>query len=176
VHCSLVEPSPHLFGAFLQMSDDYLRAGEARYQREGGWTPEAFAEFLCQLTDQGRGIGLALGKTPVITSWLLDGTGRIVGVSRLRPILTDELLNEGGNIGYDVPPSCRRKGFGTELLRQTLAKARLHGLGRVLVTCNEDNEGSRRIIERCGGTLASKGISEDDGAPLLRFWIEFGLA
>ena len=176
MHCRLVEPDPRLFDAFVRMSDDYRQAGETRYQHQDGWTPEGFGQYLRQLADHARGAGRAPGEAPVITSWLLDEAGRIVGVSRLRPVLTTQLRNEGGNIGYDVPPSCRRKGCGTELLRQTLLKARDLGLGRALVTCNRDNEGSRRIIETCGGTFASEGISEDDGSPLLRFWIELGPA
>lgn len=154
------------------MSADYRRAGESRYRHAEGWTPGRFALYLAELGDHARGIGLQPGASPVITSWLLDEEGRIAGVSRLRTLLTEELMNEGGNIGYDVPPSRRRQGFGTELLRRTLGKAREHGLLRVLVTCNSDNTPSRRIIERCGGVLAGEGISDEDGRPVVRFWID----
>jgi predicted acetyltransferase len=170
-HLRLVHPHIRLYDAFVEMSNDYCRAGETRYQHEDSWNSERFERYLQQLADQGRGVGLPSGKTPIKSYWLLDQSERIAGVSRLRPILNDELLNEGGNIGYDVPPSQRMKGYGTELLRQTLLKAREHGLQRALVTFNKDNIGSRKIIESNGGTFASEGISIKYGKPLLRFWI-----
>jgi len=46
------------------------------------------------------------------------------------------------------------------------------GLSRVLVTCDEDNLASRRVIEKNGGELASRGISERTGKPVLRYWID----
>lgn len=167
----LVEPSLRLYHAFVEMANDYRRAGETRYQHENSWNLDRFERYLQQLADQGGGVGLPSKKTPIISHWLLDKSGRIVGVSRFRPILNDELLNEGGNIGYDVPPSQRMKGYGTELLRRTLLKAREYGLEKVLVTCDKDNLGSRKIIESNGGTFASEGISPKSGKPLLRYGI-----
>jgi len=40
----------------------------------------------------------------------------------------------------------------------------------VLVTCDEDNVGSRAVIEACGGVLDS--VARQNGKPLLRFWID----
>jgi predicted acetyltransferase len=132
---------------------------------------ERFREYLRQLDDQAAGRNLPKGKTAQATFWLLQHRSVIVGVSRLRPELNDDLRIEGGNIGYDVPPSQGRRGFGTELLRRVLEKARERGLQRVLVTCNKDNIASRKIIEANGGVLASEGISPKNGKPVLRFWI-----
>jgi len=42
------------------------------------------------------------------------------------------------------------------------------GLSRVLVTCDEDNPPSRRVIEKNGGKLANRGTSERTGKPILR--------
>jgi predicted acetyltransferase len=167
----LVEPSLELYGAFLRMSRDYQSAGEDRYQHEGGWDEESFRVFLSRLRDNALGRSLPPGYSPTVTHWLLDEAGEIVGASRLRPVLTEELMHEGGNIGYDVPPSARLQGNGTALLRLTLAKAAERGLTRALLTCDKDNEGSRKIIERNGGVLDGEGISDESGKPVLRFWI-----
>ena len=168
---SLEEPRESLFDAFVEMSEDYRRAGEARYQHQDGWDLPRYLEYLGQLDHWARGIDLPPNKTPQKTFWLMQDTSAIVGVSRLRLRLNDDLMNEGGNIGYDVPPSKRRQGFGTELLRLMLVKARSLGLDRVFITCNKDNVGSRKIIEANGGMLDSEGISAKYGKPLLRFWI-----
>ena len=70
-----------------------------------------------------------------------------------------------------IRPSQRRRGYGTRILALTLDKARLLGLERVLVTCDDDNLGSARIIEKNGGLLASKGLSTSSGVLIRRYWI-----
>ncbi len=46
--------------------------------------------------------------------------------------------------------------------------ARAAGVGRVLVTCDDDNLGSIAVIERCGGRR-DPGWPGDDGTR--RYWI-----
>ena len=48
---------------------------------------------------------------------------------------------------------------------------RAAGVGRVLVTCDQDNVGSRTVIESCGGVLDSV-MTLDGEPPVLRFWID----
>jgi predicted acetyltransferase len=168
---TLRAPTVELFPLFVEMSADYARHGESRYQRENGWDLASFADYVRHLVNNSRGIDLEPGRSAETTYWLIKDDQCIVGTARIRKVLNPDLLQEGGNIGYGVPPSQRRKGFGTELLRQTVEKARELGLTRVLVTCDKANEPSRKIIERNGGILDSEGISEESGEPILRFWI-----
>ncbi|EME99775.1 GCN5-related N-acetyltransferase [Streptomyces mobaraensis NBRC 13819 = DSM 40847] len=56
------------------------------------------------------------------------------------------------------------------MLRAVLPVAAGLGLGLdpVLVTCDPDNTGSRKVIEACGGAF------EDERSGKLRFWIRTG--
>ena len=66
---------------------------------------------------------------------------------------TTSCASQGGHIGYAVRPAHRRRGYATEILRQSLIIARAVGVDRVLVTCDDTNVGSSAVIEACGGVL-----------------------
>ena len=97
--------------------------------------------------------------------WIADG-GSFVGYLALRHALTPFLLEEGGHIGYAVRPSRRREGHATRALGLALPLAAELGLDRVLLTCDEDNDGSRLTIEKNGG------VYEDSRKGKRRYWIE----
>lgn len=94
--------------------------------------------------------------------------GRLVGRASIRHELNDWLARYGGHIGYAVMPAERRRGYGTEILRQSLVVARSLGIEPVLVTCDVDNIASAGVIERCGGEFDS--VVAGDGAPKRRYW------
>ena len=95
---------------------------------------------------------------------------KVIGMSNLRTELNDYLLNYGGHIGYSICPSERKQGYGKIILRETLIKAKELGLERVLVTCNEKNRGSEKIILSNNGIFENKMF--DDDAWVKRYWID----
>jgi predicted acetyltransferase len=66
----------------------------------------------------------------------------------------------------------RRRGYGTALLRLALIEARARGIRRVRVTCDDDNLGSIKVIERNGGALDGRGVSKETGRTVRQYWIE----
>jgi Predicted acetyltransferase len=96
--------------------------------------------------------------------------GFIVGMIAVRYKLNDYLLKFGGHIGYGVRPSQRRKGYASQMLELALEKCRALGIGRVLITCDDDNIGSARTAEKNGGVLENK--VEEEGKITRRYWIE----
>ncbi|MGW0531984.1 GNAT family N-acetyltransferase [Streptomyces sp. NPDC003032] len=106
---------------------------------------------------------------PVTTLWYVDGTDYLGRVAVRHSINTRFLREYGGHIGYDVRPTARRRGHATEMLRACLPYAARFGLETVLVTCDTDNTGSRKVIEAAGG------VFEDERGGKLRYWIRTGL-
>ena len=130
-----------------------------------------WAAYLSAQEDHRHGRNLPPRFVPG-TFLVADVAGQIVGRASIRFALNDILLREGGHIGYGVVPQHRRRGYATEILRQSLIIARAQGVGRVLVTCDEDNIGSRAVIEGCGGRLESVLDPGDGRPPKRRYWID----
>jgi predicted acetyltransferase len=137
---------------------------------EEGMPFEAYAELLER---HRHGLDLPPGFVPG-TFLLAEVDGQVVGRTSVRHELNDFLLREGGHIGYGVLPPYRRRGFATEILRQSLVVARAVGVDRVLVTCDDDNAGSVAVIEANGGRLDPDLplVAGPGGAtPKRRYWI-----
>ena len=136
-----------------------------------GYEPgKPWATYLMELDDHRHGRNLPARHVP--GTFLVAAVGEeIVGRTSVRFMLNAFLAERGGHIGYAVLPQHRRRGYATEILRQSLIVARAAGVGRVLVTCDEDNVGSRTVIEACGGLLDSV-VNLDGVPPVLRFWID----
>ena len=98
--------------------------------------------------------------------------GRLLGLIQIRLTLKGYLVNFGGHIGYSVRPCERRKGYAKTMLKAALEICRSEGLNKVLITCLEDNIGSAKTIESCGGILEST-VYDDVNykANMKRYWI-----
>jgi predicted acetyltransferase len=102
--------------------------------------------------------------------WITDGDpAEVIGFLALRHRLNAFLLEEGGHIGYSIRPARRQEGHASRALSLAVRRAADLGLDRVLVTCDETNEPSRRTIERNGGRY------EDSRKGKRRYWIDTSL-
>lgn len=129
-----------------------------------------YAELLARAADEVAGRNLAPGR---VAASMLYGfvDGAIVGRVSIRHRLNDYLLYRGGHVGYAVAPPYRRRGYAAEMFRQALPVCRELGLDKLLVTCGDDNEASRRIIEGQGGVLENKVFDAEDNEMIRRYWV-----
>lgn len=150
----LVRPSEKYRSGFFRLVEDFRRNGELEYYRAYREALDDFPAYVKLLNDRAAGHNLPDGWAPSHTFWLADRGGDVLGNLRLRPALTsDWLKNFACNIGYDISPSFRRRGYGTLILKLGLREASKLGLPSVLVSCESWNTGSAAVIEKNGGVL-----------------------
>jgi predicted acetyltransferase len=157
--------------------EDAVRAAQSALRADDFlfalWLDEApsWTAYLDELDRRREDRTISEDQVPSVFL-LADVGGELVGRSSIRFALNDFLLREGGHIGYGVLPAHRRRGYATEILRQSLAIVRAQGVDRVLVTCDVDNAASATVIERCGGVLEDIHEESRDGIPKRRYWID----
>ena len=147
----LVAPCEEYFESYLNARDDFKENSISFFTLE-------------ELENQRLGIGLQEGYVPASTFWLIDG-GEFIGIGNIRHRLTPTLEKFGGHIGYSIRRSKWNQGYGTVQLEFLLKEAAKLGITKALVTCDEDNIGSARVMGKNGGVYQDTIDNIIDGKP-----------
>ena len=116
----------------------------------------------------------AYGKNlvPAYTYFLIrENDNKLIGMIDLRLELNEYLRNYGGHIGYGIRPTERRKGYNKINLYLCLLEAQKHGLEKVLITCADYNEGSRKTILSLDGEFEKNTFDERENENMELYWI-----
>jgi predicted acetyltransferase len=165
----LVEPALAHKDSLLEAVRAFHAAGE--YEITAEQLGAQYEDLIRRLERDKHPATVTPGELPYEDFWLMEGD-EWIGKLTLRVTINDAYLHSGGHIGYEIRPDRRRQGYGTELLRLGLEKARERGLRRVLLTCNETNLGSRKMIEANGGRLENMVAVEGQTVLKMRYWID----
>lgn len=158
---------------------------------ETGWSPSTTRDvsgeqlaaihadadaFLTDLNRPGAPLTLPDGRQvprlPGCLLWMWDA--EFCGSINFRHVPGTEELPEhvSGHIGYAVVPWKQCRGYATRALALMLPIAAEAGLSRVLLTCDDDNVPSRKVIEANGGSfVAQVPVPEHPGHSKLHFWV-----
>ncbi len=133
---------------------------------DGHSSPESYFQDALDMR-QGRELD---GLVPATNFWIIVEE-EYVGRISIRHELNEWLKNYGGHIGYEIKTSARCKGYATGALklalRYCLEKLKLT---EVLITCDDQNIPSWKVIEKNGGILQEK--KKDQNGRLSRYyWI-----
>ena len=165
----LKRPSLEFYGSFCEFVE------EMRVNNQPLWDPylpkpgEAGQEFIARLLE--REFKPEVPFVPETIYWATVGNDVVVGRISLRHRLEGNLTKIGGNIGYEVRPSFRRKGFATHMLRDLLRTSKAMEIGQLLLTCSPENEASNKTIQRNGGVFSNKFFVDFIGEYRNHYWI-----
>lgn len=163
----LAQPSADYKASFIEATYEYIREN-----LDISWNPrileERFDEYvetmMAKTTDPMDGF------VPETVFWLIVDGDIYAGELGVRHHLTDSLLRFGGHIGYKIRPTLRRKGYGTLMCKLGIEEAHKLGIDDILITCDDNNIGSKKIIEANGGILKDK-VNNNRGVLTCRYWI-----
>jgi len=130
----------------------------------------SFESILRVHEESKLGINLKEGDVPVTSLYAFVGD-EIIGKVSVRHELNDYLRNIGGHIGYGVLSEYRGKGYATQMLSGALVYCRNLGLVKVLVTCDENNLASAKVIENNGGIFEDYYDPGQGATRKMRYWI-----
>jgi len=168
----LVEASKKYERQAMTYRQEFIDYGEREINGSSGFMEyDNYDDWLETIAAQ-KNIECSLTVTPATTYFMLrKDDNKIIGSIQLRHHLTEELLKDGGNIGYGISPSERGKGYGVMQLSLVLDEAKALGLDKVMISCSKDNRISAHVAIRNGGVLTGEGFDEDEGKVTEIYWI-----
>ncbi len=128
-----------------------------------------FSKWVERTASHRLGQNVPPGRVPASFELALV-EGKVAGRLSVRHALNEFLLQQGGHIGYGVLPAFRGRGIGKRMLQRGLELTAALGIQRALVTCDENNAASRRIIEGAGGVYESSCVGAGLEQPIRRYW------
>lgn len=162
----LVEPNKIFQKSFENYALSYRKINDKHYFNKYKKALENFQDYLNDLRNYSEGNDLPQGEVITSTFWLIDKKD-VVGVVRIR----HQEIETAGHIGYDISPDCRNRGYGFQILKLALEKAKKIGIKELIITCNIDNAASKKIIEKNNGKLYGIIFDEEENENLYKYCI-----
>ena len=135
-----------------------------------GETFDKYKEWLKKSAKSSEQAGVVDGWKVPSTVFLLYENNRPVGFGKVRHLLTDALLENGGNVGYAIRPAERDRGLGTRFLALLIVECQKLGVEKILLTVQNHNTQSIHVA------LANGGKIEKITADKHYIWIESSLS
>jgi predicted acetyltransferase len=151
------------------MLAEFRAAGETDvYRGDQAIAWQGYSAFYDLVSRMRRGGYPSPGIVP-LDPYFIEADGRILGELYIRHRLSARLEKIGGHVGYKVRPTERNRGVATAALKLALQRLGRMGVERALLTCNDTNAASARVIEKCGGVRIED--AETEYGVERRYWV-----
>lgn len=136
-----------------------------------GYTFEQALEMCLRMQDEeyAKKLGRCQSKTFLL---IRENDDRIIGAINVRWNLPESMKQFGGNIGYGIRPTERRKGYNKINLYLGLIEAQKLGLDLVMLDCDVNNLGSVKTMQALDGKLERTEVDPSDGILTSVYWFD----
>lgn len=155
---------------FVQYNSDVNGAGALDKIFSGQSFEEALDRCLNMKNEEyAKKYGRCQSKTFLL---IRKNDNKLIGMINVRWNLTEEMKRFGGNIGYGIRPTERRKGYNKINLYLGLLEAKKLGLDKVMLDCETSNIASSKTMISLGGVLDRTEIDPYDGILTSVYYID----
>lgn len=155
---------------FVQYNSDVNGAGALDKILSGQSFEEALDRCLNMKNEEyAKKYGRCQSKTFLL---IRKNDNKLIGMINVRWNLTEEMKRFGGNIGYGIRPTERRKGYNKINLYLGLLEAKKIGLDKVMLDCETSNIASSKTMASLGGVLDRTEIDPYDGILTSVYYID----
>ena len=165
----LIVPSEDYLQSYKEAFDEYAEHGISAYSFTDASSCDIFDKFDRYRNERD----LPPDRVGEDKYWLVDDErSYFIGEIAVRHRLNEALSKRGGHIGYGIRYSEWNRGYGTKMLAMALEKAKEMHISPVLITCDDGNAASARVMEKNGFTMGDKVLVSVDGKDSLtrRYW------
>lgn len=133
---------------------------------------EDFDKHIQLIQFLSRGEHLPKHAVPTTQLWAFNQAGEMVGTLSIRHNISNLYLeNEAGHIGYDVAPKFRGRGYAKIMLKLAQTEMKKIGLEKVLITCQDNNIASKKVILDSGGIYSHTIMGRVCPYPISHYWL-----
>lgn len=134
---------------------EFLFLKSRKKENENGFrikVPKDFNDFRTIIEEliRDKNRKISEERVPQTVYWV-EKDREIIGLVKIRLVLSKKLKKKVGNIGYFISEKYRGKGYGKELLKNALKLFK--DTENVIITCNKNNMASKKVIEYNNGKL-----------------------
>lgn len=165
----LTEPNEKYLKSYIEAYNEYENNHVTTYAFDDARSYDIFVKY----DNYKNECNLQPNRVGADYLWLVDDNKDFfIGEISIRHNLTDSLLRYGGHIGYGIRYSEWNKGYGTSMLKLALEKAKEMGISKVLITCDDNNPASAKVMEKNDMVFQDKVENIIDGQKIVtrRYW------
>ncbi len=167
----LIEPTIEYKAQLIEYVDEFLNDNETIHGGADIQYANSIEEWV-EFVKNNKNEETVYKKLVPASTFLLirEEDNKLLGLLNIRHRLNNFLFKRGGNISYSIKKSERQKGYGYKILKLAIVEAKKINIDKLLITCNDDNIPSQKIIEKNNGVLEN--IIEIKNEKKRRYWID----